>query len=284
MDVLKTYEGKCFLGRTLEIEYGNLRVAVTLDVGPRIILFRRIDGENIMFNDTGDQVSKDVSAVFGKGEKWHLYGGHRIWASPEDESTYVPDNTPVSYTISGNSIEFIGREWEKVCLKTSLKITVLSKDSIMVGMKITNTGADKRMALWALTVFKPGGLMEASLPSRDTGYLPNRNLVMWPYSSITDSRFSLTDDMLKVRSSDKIKNPFKVGFYSDSGKIRYTLGENIFTKTFIVQKGYYPDMNCNVETYASDLIHEVETLSPLATLKKGQEIEHDETWTLIKSK
>lgn len=280
MKTLKGKEGLCFLGKTLELEYGDLLMSVTIDVGPRIIHFSRRLGQNIMFNDLNDEVSKDVSKYFGEGNIWHLYGGHRIWASPEGETTYIPDNDPVPYEIKGNSVEFFPRAWPKVGLQSSLKISFLGDNKVSVSMSLTNTGDPKKIALWALTVLKPGGKMEAYLPKKDTGYLPNRNLVMWPYASISDKRFSFSDDKLTVQSNDRASNPFKVGFYTDKGKIIYTLGKETFTKTFEVKEGEYPDMNCNVETYTSKLIHEVETLSPLVSIGKGDTIYHEEIWTL----
>lgn len=283
MKTLKTKEGLCFLGKTLELEYGDLLMSVTIDVGPRIISFSRRLGQNIMFNDVEDEVSKDVSKYFGEGNVWHLYGGHRIWASPEMETTYIPDNDPVKYEIKGNSVELFPVTWPKVGLKPFMKISFLAENKVSVSMSLTNTGNSKRIALWALTVLKPGGKMEAYLPKTDTGYLPNRNLVMWPYASITDKRFSFSDDKLTVQSNVKASSPFKVGFYTDKGKISYTLGKELFTKTFEVKAGEYPDMNCNVETYTSHLIHEVETLSPLVSLAKGDSILHEEIWTLEKA-
>ncbi len=281
MGNLRVFEGTCFLGRTLEMEYGNICLSVTLDVGPRIISLRHKLGENIMFNDTKDEINKDVSKVFGAGKKWHIYGGHRIWASPESENTYIPDNQEVKYIVDGDSVEFIPKVWPVVLLQSNLKITFISDNSIEVGMTLKNTSKiEQRISLWALTVLKVGGTMEVKLPTKDTGYLPNRNLVMWPYASINDDRFTFRDNVIKVKSNNLSKSPFKLGVFTDAGLVRYEIGKDIFEKKIETLEGEFPDMNCNVETYFSNLIHEVETLSPFKTLLPSDSITHKETWTL----
>ncbi|NLL56057.1 MAG: hypothetical protein GX242_02465 [Clostridiales bacterium] len=89
-----------FLGRVITLDNGNIEFSVSLDVGPRIISFKKLNGFNIMFQDKQDQINKDCSKVYGKGSMWHIYGGHRLWLSPENLSTYFPDNEPVCYELT----------------------------------------------------------------------------------------------------------------------------------------------------------------------------------------
>ena len=96
---METRIGSCFLGRTLELSNGKIVVGVTLDVGPRIIKLQKPDGENLMFEDVADNVNKDVSAVYGEGIKWHIYGGHRIWLYPASLETYYLHSAPVVYAL-----------------------------------------------------------------------------------------------------------------------------------------------------------------------------------------
>ena len=44
--------------------------------------------------------------------------------------------------------------------------------------------------------------------------------------------------------------------------------------------GYYPDYSCNIECYTNNHILEIETLSPLQTLKPNEQIVHKEHWKL----
>lgn len=279
--MFKYKEGVCFLGRTLELEASGMRLAVTLDVGPRIISLGLDGGENLMFEDVGDAVSKDCSTVYGKGAKWHIYGGHRLWLSPENESTYYPDNGRVSYKITEQGAIFTPSDWNEVGVRPSLEVRFLQESCADIVMSMTNlSDKPKELCLWALTVLKSGGVLEADLPVENTGYLPNRNLVLWHYTDIKDARLTVVNDKLIVKSSVSAAVPLKVGYYNNKITTRYTFGNVIFTKSVDAPRGVYPDFGCNVETYTSNLIHEVETLSPITTAKPGDTVVHTERWKL----
>ena len=84
-------------GNCAVLERGGVKVMVTLDIGPRIIWFGTED-LNFMNEDLERNVSKGgefFDEHYGKGTTWYLYGGHRVWKSPEDLETYTPDNVPV---------------------------------------------------------------------------------------------------------------------------------------------------------------------------------------------
>src|SRR5262245_66592639 len=81
----------------------NLRLAnesaelvVTLDVGPRVIAYRKPGGFNVLKNY--DEM------MGGTGEKqWQIRGGLRFWLAPEDLTrTYFADNRPVAHTPLGD--------------------------------------------------------------------------------------------------------------------------------------------------------------------------------------
>ena len=97
-------------GKVLRISDDITEVLVTLDFGPRIIKYSYINGENIM-NDTAHAVSsfkgKDFDDYYYKGAEFNIYGGHRLWVSPESKpETYYPDNDRVNYTLTENGAIF----------------------------------------------------------------------------------------------------------------------------------------------------------------------------------
>jgi hypothetical protein len=86
-------------GKCLSISNEKLELLVTVDIGPRIIKCNLVGKENLMFNDVERKISHDVSELFGEGKTWFIYGGHRIWLSPEKlPDTYYPDNEKVVYS------------------------------------------------------------------------------------------------------------------------------------------------------------------------------------------
>ena len=120
-------------GRCLEIKNNKVRLVVTLDFGPRIIRYSFIDGENILFEDR-ERVFKELNPqmeeVYGKGKPWIIYGGHRLWKSPENmPETYYPDNNPVDgvdYSTLAHIMVSVGTEH----LGLNMELTYSFKDAV----------------------------------------------------------------------------------------------------------------------------------------------------------
>jgi hypothetical protein len=73
----------------------------------------------------------------------------------------------------------------------------------------------------------------------------------------------------------------KIGNLNSHGWIAYALGDVLFTKRFHTDaNARYSDLGCNVEAYVKDVCIELETLSPLKKLKKGDSVTHNETWQI----
>ena len=73
-----------------------VELIVTADVGPRILFYGFCGRENMLH-----EVNDDAGKV--GGSQFRLYGGHRLWVSPEVERTYYPDNLPVQTSQHGNA-------------------------------------------------------------------------------------------------------------------------------------------------------------------------------------
>src|SRR3979411_2565957 len=68
---------------------GEVELIVTGDVGPRIIRFGFVGGQNL-FKEYPEQMGKTGE------EKFQLRGGDRVWKAPEAPvATWAPDNVPV---------------------------------------------------------------------------------------------------------------------------------------------------------------------------------------------
>src|SRR5690606_1115610 len=72
-----------------------MELICTLEVGPRVLLLE-LAGRGNVFKVYADQLG-----LMG-GEKWRIYGGHRLWHAPESQPrSYAPDNEPVEYHWDG---------------------------------------------------------------------------------------------------------------------------------------------------------------------------------------
>ena len=272
-------------GKCVAISNDYMEVFVTVDIGPRIIKCNLKDRENMMFEDVERQFSNDVSSVFGSGRTWYTYGGHRVWLSPEQfPETYYPDNDMVLYSAFANGAEFIAPEQKITGIQITLKIEMADDaPEMLVTHKITNMRKTSLTgAVWCLSVMAAGGTALVPQPTEDTGLLPNRTLVMWPYARFTDSRLTLCDKYLTVSQDTKATDAFKLGINNTSGISAYiNKGQALVKYTEYINDAEYPDFGCSTEVYTNDLFEELESLSPLHTLDQNESMIHTEKWTLF---
>jgi hypothetical protein len=265
----------------LRLRNGAVELIVTLDVGPRILSFAKPGGAN-PFKLYADQAG-------GTGEAaWRNRGGHRMWIAPEiREITYFPDNAPVG--------------WEHLQGKPGVRLTPPPEAAIgfqkQIDIELDPTGAGATIvhrltrlaatpadvALWALTVMTPGGV--AVMPQPPMGQhprdlLPNRKLVVWPYTDLSDPRWRFGRHFFRLRQ-DGTLGPTKLGLADPLGWCAYFVDGVCFIKRYDLQpEGVYPDGGCNFETFTNEKMLEIESLGPLISLKGGQSIEHRERWEL----
>lgn len=274
-------------GRALEIENGVIRAVVTLDVGPRIIFFGFLGGQNIMCDNRkllGDKRGDEYRQLFGEGKKWENLGGHRIWAAPEEwPLTYTPDDMPVSYEKTESGAVFTSDASQNAGFKKTLEIKMDDDDADMqVHMCLKNTlDTSRECGIWAISVSAAGGTLIVPMNNDDTDLLPNRVISVWPYTDMRDPRFSISDKYAVVKNTDKAE-PMKLGFDSKRGSAYYFVNGDVFRKsfdTFHGEKSYF-DNGCSFETYNCGKFIEIETLGPAETLAPGEEIKHIENWSL----
>jgi hypothetical protein len=254
------------------IENEFLRLDYLTTTGPRIMGLYVSGAEGNLLAKT-----PDVHWETPHGE-YYLRGGHRLWIAPED----------LYYTCPENGLGIL-EENDRVILKSPIdasglekEITIrLDENRVHLRHHITWHGEEPlEFAPWAITQLRLGGM--AILPLSDSGELqPNRNLVLWPYSQIHDKRLELHDDLILLHGKAD-ERAFKIGNHNNLGWIACALGDALFIKRFSsTAKGTYPDMGCNVEAYVKDACLELETLGPLATLRRGESVSHEESWEIL---
>lgn len=276
-------------GKCLELDNGIIRLVVTLDFGPRIIRFSFVDGENMLFEDPKRSFHKTEEAldkVYGKGAAWYIYGGHRLWTSPESiPRTIYPDNDPVSVELTDKGAVFTPpvQKWNQYGCRIEVS---LQEDSAEVTVKhrVTNYAAwDVTLAPWAITVLSTGGTEIIPQPVKNTGLLPNRQIAFWPYAKATDSRLSWLDRYIILKQDAKAEDAFKMGINSQHGCALYFNHGDVFVKRYDAKEdGVYPDGGMSFETYTNPRFLEMESLGELRTLAPGAFAEHTEHWSLKK--
>ncbi len=274
-------------GRCLEMDNGLCRMVITVDKGPHIICFQLHGQPNVMFEDTENTTTHsgpDFDAYFYPGAAWHIYGGHRLWLSPESmPETYYPDNDPVPYTIEGNTVTLTPDVQKGNLVQYVFRIT-LEEDAARatIAHTIYNRGdADKTFAPWGLTVLAKNGVEIVPQADKKTGLLSNRILALWDYSDMSDDRVWWGNRYITLRQDPQEEQAFKLGLNHEKQWSSYLLGKELFVKRYhTVDGGNYPDGGCSFETYTCANFLEMESLGELVTLAPGESVDHTENWEL----
>jgi len=275
-------------GKCVKMENAFAEVWVTIDVGPRIIRYSLKGGENFMHEDRARKSKQDIKALqdyYGRGSCWYIYGGHRIWASPEYmPETYYPDNNKVKYEVKGRSVTFTPPPQSKNNIQITLKVTLDEYSArVKVENSITNIGTDpKVLSVWAMSVLAPGGIEIIPLNNHDNGYINNQTMSIWNYTDLGDKRVSWSKEYALLKQDKHKDAPFKFGTDNRRGWAAYVLHGVMFYKEFeYIENVKYPDDGMNFETYTNDKFLEMESLSPLAKTEPGQTVSHVEHWDII---
>jgi len=256
---------------------GVVDVVVTTDVGPRVVRYGFVGGDNLLCE------VRDEDGITG-GDTWHTFGGHRLWHSPEaSPRTYQPDNALVSFDDKEHGISLTQPIEAATGIQKEMEVSLdPAGTGVTVTHRMTNRGLwPVRLAVWAITVMAPGGVEVIPQTRVDTGLLPNRSVALWPYTHMDDVRVHWGDRFVVLHQYPTAKPPFKLGITNEAGWAAYFNRHSVFIKRFpFVQDGAYPDFGMNYESYATDFMLEMETLSPLHTLQPGETVEHVELWSL----
>ncbi len=276
-------------GKCLEISNGCVDLLVTLDFGPRIIRYGFCGGDNMLYEDlerVNGYDEPDLKEMFGANAKWYLYGGHRLWTSPEGTESYFPDNNPVAYMIDeeNDSVSFETDIQEVTGLQLSISIQLMEEGStVAIDHFIQNhSGEPKNYAPWSLTVLDKGGVELIPFNTNDTNLLPNRTVRAWPYTNFADHRLYMGEKFVSL-CSDSTDKKFKLGFDLRKGVVAYVNKNNMFVKHFPhYEDSIYPDNGCSFETFTNQHFLECETLGDIGVKPNFSLVIHSEVWDLIK--
>ena len=257
---------------------GTVEVIVTTDVGPRVVRYGLVGGPNVLCEVHGED------GLTG-GDTWHTFGGHRLWHAPEaSPRSYQPDGRPVAHEVRGNAILLRQDVEAATGIQKELDITVAGAGTeVTVLHRLTNRGLwPVRLAAWGITVMAPGGFAVVPQATRDSGLRPNRCVALWPYASMDDARVRWGRRFVVLHQDPGMQAPFKMGVTNETGWAAYINVGTAFVERFAwVPGAEYPDFGVNCESYTTDFMLEMETLSPLQTLQPGQSLEYSEFWQLF---
>lgn len=279
-------------GRCVKISNGIIEVLVTIDVGPRIIYFGFVGEQNMLYADLERKCARhneQFDSLYGKGTTFYNYGGHRLWLSPESSpATHYPDNDPVIYSILPDGVSFTPAQQKHNQMQLAFEVMMYENASdIMIIHSATNHSKEEHlMALWSVTMMKPGGIEIIPQNPEVEHLLPSRVLVLWPYSKMADPRVFWGDRYVTLSYPHPMgpDSQFKYGTDNTQGWAAYLQGNTALVKRYVHNaEAAYPDCGASYETFICDDFLEMETLSPLCSIRPNETVRHVENWSLFRS-
>ena len=258
---------------------GNVELIITSDVGPRVIRYGFVGGQN-MFAELAGQIGST-------GEKlWMARGGHRLWIAPElVPESYALDNSPLKATVTDDRVTLLQPVEPESGLQKEMSIEFIQTGEVRVTHRIENTGeVTRRMAPWAVSMMAAGGISIATFPRRgghNEQVQPTHPLVMWAYTDFSDPRWLITKHYLVLKHDPKMTSAQKAGFFNEQTRAAYLLGSDLFVKRYEANATLpYPDFHSSYEVFANGEFLELETLGPMVDLMSGFSATHVEHWSL----
>jgi len=263
------------------ISNGTVEAVVTGDVGPRVIRYGFIGGQNL-FKEFDQQIGRSGETA------WQPRGGHRLWFGPEDiVRTYALDNGPVDIRIDGGVLVATGAVEPLTGLEKRIAVRMAAEGTaVELTHRLRNAGSEPfRLAPWSLTMLAPGGTGIHGLPPRGSytsNLLPTGPLVLWAYTNLADPRWTVLEKYIALRQDPANPSPQKIGSYNRETWGAYLLNGDMFIKRARAAAGpeAFPDYGCTFETFTNADFLELETLGPMVELAPGASVSHTEHWTL----
>jgi len=262
------------------VSNGEVELIVTGDVGPRVIRFGFVGGQNV-FKEFPDQLGGS------REEKFQLRGGDRVWKAPEDAvATWAPDNMPVEIATTANGLIARAPVEPLTSLQKEIEVRMATSGTdVTVLHRITNRSLFAlEYSVWALTMMAPGGIAITGFPPRGkhpANLEATNPLVMWAYTNLSDKRWVFTKRYMALKQDPRNSEAQKLGMLNPDTWGAYVLNGEAFIKRAHANSGEtYPDFGCSFETFTNNEFLEIETLGPLTKLPPGKTAEQAEHWSL----
>ena len=265
------------------ISNGEVELIATSDVGPRVIRFGFVGGQNV-FKEFTEQLGKSGE------DKFQLRGGDRVWKAPEDPvATWAPDNVAVEISVTGNGLIARAPVEPLTHLRKEIEIRMAERGTdVTVVHRVRNESLfPLEYSAWALTMMAPGGVAISGFPPRGkhpANLEATNPLVMWAYTNLADKRWTFTKKYLTLRQDPNNSDAQKLGMFNPHTWGAYVLNGEVFIKQAAGDAhASYPDFGCSFETFTNNEFLEMETLSPRKRVVPGETVEQTEHWSLHKN-
>jgi hypothetical protein len=243
----------------------------------------------LVFKPTGLNLfaeTPEVNFETGHG-KYYLRGGHRLWVTPETfDLTYADETASIQIETGVNSLVLKQAGSAPYYIYKEIRVQMDPKAGRLHLVQSIRNDATKPIHCgpWGLSMMAPGG--EVIVPTRPAGgeqpgLLPDRSLVLWPYTKLQDPRLEILDDSVRVHTNSNSQT-FKIGLRSPQGWLAYLhQGVAFVLRSPFDKTAHYPDYGCNAEVYTNGVFVELEVLAGMAQLEPAAWLHIEEDWEIF---
>jgi hypothetical protein len=265
----------------VRLRSGPLAAFVATGFGPRIVGLEVDDSGNLF------AVLPRAALPTPDGGRFHFRGGHRLWVGPESPArTYRPDDAAVDVEELDAGLRVTGAADRATGLRKAIELRADGDGRMSVRHTVYNVGPRTALlAPWAITQLPLGGraILPLATGAGPESPLPDRRLVLWPYTDVGDARLRLRNELVEVTTDrtavDAPGARLKVGGSTARGALGYVRDGWLFAKRSAVtgERGY-PDLGADAQVYCDGRFLELESVGPLAEVAPGERAEHVERW------
>lgn len=276
-----TFEGR----KAIRVNTSGAELIATYEFGPLISHFGVAQGRNLLFWDGSDQRRRG---------NWILRGGHRVWTTrplaDETEEAYAEDHAQCNVETSETKVILTAPPHPLFHIQKSIEIEPVSPTRFLIHNKIANA-SDMLWSggVWALTACAPGPTTTYGIPLGELGTASwDVFSIVFPRkwaghsSQVNDPQISYTEDCLiltpqGVETKRMIQAPKGIIGMSDAE-------ENVsFLKKIVYDANAQYPLNTNIAFYVGpgNFMVEMETMSPVRSLRPGESLVHTEEWSLV---
>jgi len=263
---------------SLVLEKGDTRLVIVPGIGGRIMEFS-LRGNNPIWQNPAE-----YGKVYPITKVWHNYGGYKTWNAPQAIWQWPPDPFldfgKVNVEMITNGVRIYGAPSLESGIMFIKEVTLSEeRGKARIVERMRNiSGKDVKWSIWDVTQVSPPCFIV--FPGEKNSKFPE-GLYFFDEQSRKSSQWKIKDGLVIVNYKGETG---KIGLDSSSNWMLYLKDNLAYLKRFPVFPGAeYPDEGCSVEVYTNsiDLPYlEMEILSPLVTLKPGEEYSTWEEWHL----
>lgn len=257
----------------MELTLGSYVVAVATGFGPRITGFRRHEGPPLLAS-----LPPHLGLEHEDGF-YRFHGGHRLWAAPEIAAvTYAPDDRECAVTHEADTV-LISAPPDRSGLVKEIEVSARG-DELIVEHRLRAASGAIAVAPWAITQMPLGGVAILSLEGARTAPLPDRQIVLWPYTDLGDPRIRIRGSVLVVAA--EAASEMKLGTGPTPGRIGYLREGWLFVKTLEeAGGGEVPDFGAIHQVYVGEDFCELENLGGIETVSTESSARLVERWQAL---